>query len=148
MTLRFESEEEYHKFLDAQVRDRFRWQQAEKEDTPDVEPKPIIPESTMNKTEARFADYLEQLKHMKEIVAWRFEPIKFVLARNVKGARNSTTYTPDFLAVYPDHFTFFEVKGFWRDDALVKIKVAAELFPWVDWQAVRWQKGEWVFNKF
>ena len=110
-------------------------------------PKPVIPEPIMNKTEAKFADYLEQLKHMKEIKAWNFEPIKFTLARNVKGARNATSYTPDFLAVYPAWLTFYEVKGFWRDDALVKIKVAADKFPWFKWYAVQWKK-EWVFKQF
>ena len=115
---------------------------------PDQIPKPIIPDSRMNKTEARFADYLEQLKHMKEIMAWLFEPMKFILAQNVKRARNGTVYIPDFLAVYPGHFTFYEVKGFWRDDALVKIKVAADMFPWFNWIAVQWKKDQWVFNKF
>lgn len=110
-------------------------------------PKPIIPESVMNKTEAKFAEYLEQLKHLREIVDWRFEPIKFVLARNVKGRRNATVYIPDFLAIYPDHFTFFEVKGFYRDDAIVKSKVAAEMYPWFNWQVVKLKKGEWVFEE-
>jgi len=111
------------------------------------DPKPIIPKPIMNKTEARFADYLEQLKHMKEIVAYRFEPVKFILARNVKGARNATTYTPDFLVVYPDRFVFYEVKGFYRDDAIVKSKVTAEMYPWFEWQVVFWKKGNWEFKR-
>ena len=115
---------------------------------PDVgRPKPIIPKDRMNKTEAKFAEYLEQLKHLREIIDWKFEPMKIELAHNVKGKRNATTYTPDFLAVYPDHFTFYEVKGFFRDDALVKIKVAAELYPWFVWQVVRLKKGEWIFEE-
>jgi len=127
------------------------------DDTPDAGrdqiPKPIIPESRMNKTEARFADYLEQLKHLREIRAYRFEPMKFILAQNVKGARNATTYTPDFLAVYPGHFTFYEVKakrGKWtseRDDALVKIKVVSELFPWFVFTRALYEKGDWIFQK-
>ena len=39
-------------------------------------------------------------------------------------------YTPDVLATKPgEKITFFEVKGFWEDDARVKIKVAARLLP-------------------
>ena len=39
-------------------------------------------------------------------------------------------YTPDFTAFKPgEKITFFEVKGFWEDDARVKVKVAARLLP-------------------
>jgi len=116
-------------------------------------PQPIIPESRMNKTESRFADYLEQLKHMKEIIDWRFEPLKFILAQNVKGARNATTFLPDFLLVRPDCFEFMEVKaksGDWtsvRDDALVKIKVVSEMFPWFRFTLAYYEKGEWTFKR-
>ena len=117
-------------------------------EAPDAGPVPVIPKPVMNKLESRFAAYLEMQKHLHELIAWDFEPVKFTLARNVKGQRNATTYTPDFLAVYPGNFTFYEVKGFWRDDAKVKIKVAAEMFPFFVWQAVQWKKGEWVFELF
>jgi hypothetical protein len=110
-------------------------------DSPDVgRPKPLIPETRMNKTEARFAEYLEQLKHLKEIIAWEFEPIRFRLAKK-------TGYTPDFLAVYPDHICFYEVKGFMRDDAAVKVKTTADKYPWFAWFVVYLKKGEWVFKE-
>lgn len=39
-------------------------------------------------------------------------------------------YTPDFMVHEIDgYITFYEVKGFWRDDALAKIKMASEKFP-------------------
>ena len=40
-------------------------------------------------------------------------------------------YTPDFSTVGNGIIKVFECKGFMRDDALVKIKVAARLFPWI-----------------
>ena len=55
-------------------------------------------------------------------------------------------YTPDFPAIKAGTLTFFEVKGFWRDDARVKIKVAARTFPWARFVAVRRKKGSWVFE--
>ena len=54
---------------------------------------------------------------------YRFEAMKLRLADN-------TFYTPDFAVMTMDmHIEFHEVKGFWRDDAKVKIKVAAAQFP-------------------
>lgn len=117
--------------------------------TLDIEPnlpEPIDPETQMNKLEASFArDVLRPQEVMGEIRDWRYEPFKFILAHAVKGKRKTTTYTPDFLAV-SKKFTMYEIKGFMRDDAMVKIKVAAELFPWFKWVLVTRKKGEWIFR--
>ena len=143
MALRFESEEDYQAFCDRKDRECLQ---------ADVEPKPIIPESRMNKTEQRFADYLEQLKHMKEIVDYRFEEVKFVLSQNAKNGRNSVTYLPDFFVIYPGHFEFVEVKaksGKWtsmRDDARAKVNIAADRFPWFKFTVAYLEKGEWTFK--
>ena len=86
----------------------------------------------MNKSEARYAQYLELLKLAGEVVKWDFEPVKLRLA-------DSTFYTPDFKVLLPNReVEFHEFKGFWRDDARVKIKVAAELFP--EWRFVAVQE--------
>ncbi len=98
--------------------------------------KPLTPHNPMNKTEARYAQLLELLKRSGEILDYTFESLKFKLA-------DKTYYTPDFLVVYPEHFEIHEVKGFWRDDARVKIKVAAEQFPWFRFKAVQWERGNW-----
>jgi hypothetical protein len=93
-----------------------------------------------NKTEARFDRKLADLKHGGHIVDYSFESLKFRLA-------GRTWYTPDFVAALPGgSMIVYEVKGFWRDDARVKIKVAAEMYPHFRWFAVRWVGGEWVFD--
>ena len=76
----------------------------------------------MNKTEARYAEHLEHIKG--SVIAWyKFEAVKLRLADN-------TFYTPDFAVMLIDGpIEMHEVKGFWEDDARVKIKVAAETFP-------------------
>ena len=77
----------------------------------------------MNKTEAEYAALLEAEKHAGQILWYTFEGMTFKLADN-------TRYTPDFAVMRSDGLMEMrEVKGFWRDDARVKIKVAAELFP-------------------
>ena len=95
----------------------------------------------MNKTETKYSVQLEMLKLSEQIKEWRFEPLKFRLAKN-------TFYTPDFLVVTDNRFEIHEVKGgFWRDDARVKIKVAANLYPWFKWIAAQLIRGEWKIEE-
>lgn len=78
---------------------------------------------TMNKTEAKYAEELNAAMRKGEIEWWAFEPVKLKLA-------DKTYYTPDFCVMNIDGtIDFIETKGFWEDDARVKIKVAAKLFP-------------------
>ncbi len=77
----------------------------------------------MNKTEATYGAELERRKSSGEILWYRFEGIKLRLADN-------TFYTPDFAVLASDGvMEIHEVKGYWEDDARVKIKVAAEMYP-------------------
>ena len=95
----------------------------------------------MNKTEAEYANVLELKKRAGEIADYRFECVKFRLA-------DKTFYTPDFAVLKPDGaFELHEVKGFWEDDARVKIKVAASIYPF-KFIAVRKQKGAWETEVF
>lgn len=77
----------------------------------------------MNKTERAYADHLERLKWEGSILWYAFEAMTLKLA-------DDTRYTPDFLVMAATgQLEAHEVKGFWKDDARVKIKVAAEKFP-------------------
>jgi hypothetical protein len=77
----------------------------------------------MNGVEAEYALILETRLQRGEIVCYKYERTTLHLADQCR-------YTPDFMVELPDGtIEFHEVKG-WRfeDDALVKIKVAAEMF--------------------
>lgn len=77
----------------------------------------------MNKTEAEYASLLELRRRAGEVVWYAYEAITLRLA---DGAR----YTPDFAVMLADgQMELHEVKGHWAEAALVRIKVAAELFP-------------------
>ena len=90
----------------------------------------------MNKLEAAWAQVLEARRANGELAWWAFEGIKLKLA-------DSTFYTPDFAVMgIGSEMEFHEVKGFWRDDARVKIKVAAGLFPF-RFLAIRRAKQVW-----
>ena len=78
---------------------------------------------TMNKTEAAYREHLRLRELAGEVLWVRFEGVKLRLADN-------TFYTPDFAVMLADcTMELHEVKGHWEDDARVKVKVAAEAYP-------------------
>lgn len=77
----------------------------------------------MNKTEAAYAHHLELLRRAGQVQWIKFEGLKLRLADN-------TFYTPDFAVMAADGvMELHEVKGFMTEDANVKVKVAAQLYP-------------------
>ena len=102
----------------------------------DLTPKRPTP-GVMNKTEAKYAEQLEAWKLAGSVVAWWFEPFSLKLAER-------THYRPDFLVWYATGaLVIVEIKGFWRDDAKAKFKIAREKFPCFQWAALRKVKGGW-----
>ncbi len=89
----------------------------------------------MNKTERRRALELEALKGAGVIRHWGYEPITLKLAHDCR-------YTPDFFIVENGGaMRFEETKGFLRDDAAVKLRVAARQFPMFRFVMLRAAKG-------
>jgi hypothetical protein len=91
----------------------------------------------MNKTEAAYADALTARKLAGEIHDFRFEAIKLRLAEK-------TFLTMDFLIVGNDgEIALEDVKGagFYEDDARVKVKVAAQMYPWLTFRWIHMKKG-------
>ena len=99
----------------------------------------------MNKTEEAYAQTLELRKQAGEIAWYRFEGLKLRLADN-------TFYTPDFAVMKTNGLMeCHEVKGFWADDARVKIKVAADAYPFAFFavqKASKSQGGGWITEEF
>lgn len=102
--------------------------------------RPSTDEERLNKTEAAFLAYLRAEKR------WAFIGIQNVTLK----LADDTRYTPDFVCVgHGGEIVAFETKGFWRDDARVKIKVAARLFPFLQFTAVSRTKGSsWEYEAF
>lgn len=79
----------------------------------------------MNQYERAYAALLEKRKLAGEIQEYHFERYKLRLGQ-------ACYYTPDFAVVRADGvMEFHEVKGFWEEDARVKIKAAADQYPHV-----------------
>lgn len=99
----------------------------------------------MNKTEEMYSLLLKTRERAGEVAWFRFEGVKLRLADN-------TFYTPDFAVMLANgEIELHEVKGFWTDDARVKIKVAADQYPF-RFIAVRArskkQGGGWSIEEF
>ena len=107
---------------------------------------------TMNETEQAYSEVLNERQRTGAILEWTYEPLTFKLADN-------TRYTPDFVVQYPDGaMEVHEVKACKRtggflaeDDAMVKIKVAAEMYPWFRWflcgKLPKCAGGDWKFRE-
>lgn len=95
----------------------------------------------MNKTEQAYSLHLEAQRQAGDVLWWAFECLKLRLA-------DATFYSPDFAVLLSDGtLEAHEVKGHWQDDARVKIKVAASLFP-IRFRAFQKQGGAWLEEDF
>lgn len=108
--------------------------------------RPVDPYAGMNGLERERAVIHEARKRAGEIQDWQFERVTLKLAPDCR-------YTPDFFILERDGtITLEEAKGHWEDDARVKIRVAADRFPWFRFVAVRRvpkkEGGGWRFEEF
>lgn len=97
---------------------------------------------TMTATEKRYSEVLEGMRLSGEIDRWDFEPERLVLA-------DRTQFTPDFRVILNDgSVVMVEVKpAGWehipnQDMSNVKVKVAAQLHPYIFWRAVERRKKD------
>jgi hypothetical protein len=99
---------------------------------------PSRSEMALNKTEKAFLRMLRGGKQRRLI--W----IQAVTLRLGDDCR----YTPDFMTLnHRGRTIFWEVKGFFRDDAKVKLKVAAHEFPQVRFVVVTRNKLRFQFTR-
>lgn len=101
----------------------------------------------MNKTEAAYAQYLEILKRAGDIQWYRFDGIKLRLA-------DKTFLTVDFAVMAGDGvMELHDTKGsprIFTDDARVKMKVAAEMYPFrfkVAYPLAKKRGGGWTIEE-
>lgn len=87
-----------------------------------------LPKGTMNKSETAYSEHLELLKQAGQVLWYKFEGIKLMLAPN-------TSITVDFAVMLAcGTMEMHDVKGaraIVEDDARAKMKVAAAMYPFV-----------------
>lgn len=104
----------------------------------------------MNKTEARYAQYLEEQKAARVIQYYAFEPWKVRIA-------DDCYYIPDFLVLDANgHLSLHDAKAWWKkskkvgvkEDAMVKMKAVAALYPFLT-MLMTWEvDGRWEQRVF
>lgn len=94
-------------------------------------------EPSMNRTESRYAQHLENERKAGHIQCWQFEAIRLRLAAY-------TFYNPDFLVEDTEgHLWILEVKGYLRDDASLKYKAIQSKFPFFRFVMIHPHKKGW-----
>lgn len=99
---------------------------------------PLTAEEKLNKTEKAFLQELRCFMHPGRKIG--IQDITLKLGDDCR-------YTPDFSVwVQCDasgigRLFVYETKGFWRDDARVKIKTGARMYPWIVFTAVQKRSG-------
>lgn len=102
--------------------------------------KPEPKKRTMNKTETLYAEILAALQRNGIVRQWAFEAIRLKLA-------DGAYYKPDFLVWKADgSIELIETKGaFCREAALVRYKVARDLYPMFVWRFMKYtRKDGWI----
>lgn len=103
----------------------------------------------MNKLERRFRDNILEPAYVRgDLAAYYREPFRLVLT-------GQTTYRPDFVAVerpaeqgLPPRLVVCEIKGFFRDDAKLKIKWGASSYPCFRWLVIYHRRhGGWIVQE-
>lgn len=101
-------------------------------------PRPTTDEEKLNKTERA---YLAVLRASQDPCWIGIQNITLKLA-------DDTRLTPDFTTINKlGAITFIDVKGFQREDALIKMKMAARQFTWAQFEIVSRDGREWKIRK-
>lgn len=104
----------------------------------------------MNKTERLYSRHLDHLKQIGHISAYWYEPWKIRIADNC-------TWTPDFVVINTDGtIEWQDTKSWWakakkvgiEEDALIKMKAAAEMYPQFKVLATWFKDGVWEQRVF
>lgn len=116
-----------------EILEMFGTPKQEKKPTTNLAMRPTTDEAKLNKMERQWLEVLRGRSF-----DWiGIQPFGLKLADNCR-------YHPDFVTLANGQLTAFETKGFMRDDALVKLKMAARLFPFIRFVLVTREKQNWV----
>lgn len=80
--------------------------------------------------EVQWAEYLELLKGLGEIVGWLYEPRRFIFEKIKRG---TNSYLPDFLVLYEEEgermHRWHEAKGYLKQKNITQLHRMAKYYP-------------------
>lgn len=96
----------------------------------------------MNGLEQEFFNQLELRRLAGEFTHVFYEGFTFKLGPDLR-------YTPDFMVLETEggFISFYETKGFFRDDSRVKIIAASQMFPFFTFYLARKVRGAWTVEE-
>jgi hypothetical protein len=102
-----------------------------------------------SKWEANYAHQLELRRLAGDIKGWEYEPkadrILLCEWKWVGKRKSRRTYLPDFKITHNDgSIEMVEVKGYAREDAIVKYQWSVINNPKYSWRMVTFKKGRWI----
>jgi hypothetical protein len=115
-------------------------------DVPVKKVSPVL-QAFRSKWEKHYAHELELRKAAKDIKDWEYETVKIRLCDwQWEGKRRTgRTYTPDFKITHNDgSIELVEVKGYGREDAILKYQWAVKDNPQYTWTMVTYEKRRLV----
>ncbi len=104
--------------------------------------KGVDAKSKMNGLETKYAQLLQVEQFKGNVLWWKHHPF------NLRLSGMKCFYAIDFCVIRSNlQVEFVETKGFMRDDAFVKFKVASEQFPHFIFTLVTLKDGEFVYRR-
>jgi hypothetical protein len=101
-------------------------------------------EPAMNGTERAYGRHLNDLKAAGVVTWWAFNAVRLRIAMGEKAA----WYKCDFLVEFAEgHFEFHETKGYEHAAGILRLKVAAGMFP-VPFKLVKRCGDGWMIEPF
>ncbi len=109
-----------------------------------AEPRRPVIRNAMNKLELAYAKELDIQKAAGIVKWWAFNSIRLRIAMGEKAA----WYKADFIVDYGyGTFQFHETKGFEREAAMLRLKVAAGMYPFT-FKLVKRDGDGWSYEEF
>lgn len=104
--------------------------------------RPITYGQYRSRLEQEYAQWLDVEVYDGRLTRWWYEPIRLRLAQQ-------TTLTPDFLIERKvgERLEFHETKGWKREDAMVKLKVAAHMYSIFQFFLVTRKNRTWMWQE-
>jgi hypothetical protein len=109
-----------------------------------TEPRRPVVRNAMNGLELAYAKHLDKLKLAGDVKWWAFNAVRLRIAMGEKAA----WFKCDFFIEFADgHFEFHETKGHEKTAGILRLKIAAGIYP-IPFVLVKKNGSGWYYEAF